>query len=114
VNAHHRNAVFTTVLAGAVVAAATAFVQATQTSTPRWFPAAASAPSTTHDAFSMIAVDDLLRRQLGAGAIDYSDYPSGAGGTSNGQLTAAEKGEPVGAAGTSGGSVSQIARTGRA
>lgn len=38
-----------------------------------------------------------------------SGYPGGAGGTSNGERSAAELGEPVGAGGTSGGSMSPFA-----
>jgi hypothetical protein len=40
----------------------------------------------------------------------FPSYPGGgAGGTSNGDLSAAERGEPVGAGGTSGGSMSPFA-----
>ncbi len=40
---------------------------------------------------------------------DLSDYPGGGAGTSNGALSAAQRGEPVGAGGTSGGSWSPFA-----
>jgi hypothetical protein len=42
-------------------------------------------------------------------AAGYSQYAAAAVGTSNGELTAAQKGEPVGAGGTSGGSASRFA-----
>jgi hypothetical protein len=42
----------------------------------------------------------------------YSGYPGGAGGSSNGELTAGQKGEPLGAGGTSAGSASRFARAG--
>ncbi len=43
------------------------------------------------------------------GDLNLADYPGGSGGTSNGVLTAAQRGEPVGAGGTSGGSSSPFA-----
>jgi hypothetical protein len=43
---------------------------------------------------------------------DFSDYPGGAAGHSNGELTAGQKGEPVGAGGTSAGSSSPFALRG--
>lgn len=48
-----------------------------------------------------------------AGTADaYSEYPGGAAGYSNGELTAGQKGEPLGAGGTSAGSSSPFARAG--
>lgn len=60
-------------------------------------------------------LSQLAREELAAAnsGTNLSDYPGGTSGTSNGTLTAAQKGEPVGAGGTSGGSLSPFALTSR-
>lgn len=91
----HQFALVKTAVAAVVLVAATAFAQSSQHSAPSIEPALKGG------SVELITADDT----------DYSEYPGGAGGTSNGHLSAAQEGEPLGAAGTSGGSTGPIART---
>ncbi len=85
-----------TAVAAVVLVAATAFAQSIQ-----------------HPARSIMepAIQGGTVGLITADHTDYSEYPGGAGGTSNGHFSAAQEGEPLGAAGTSGGSTGPIART---
>lgn len=90
----HQLALVRTAVAAVVLVAATAFAQSSQ------HPAPSIEPALQGSSVELITTDDT----------DYSEYPGGAGGTSNGHLSAAQEGEPLGAAGTSGGSTGPIAR----
>lgn len=92
----HRSGLVETAVAALVLAAATGFAQSTQNPAP-----SIREPAPQGGTAGLISADHT----------DYSQYPGGAGGTSNGHLSAAQEGEPLGAAGTSGGSTGLITRT---
>lgn len=92
----HRLGLVETAVAAVVLVAATAFAQSIQH----------AAPSIMEPAIQGGTVGVMT-----ADHTDYSEYPGGAGGISNGHLSASQEGEPLGAAGTSGGLTGPIART---
>jgi hypothetical protein len=105
--------VVTMALAAVVLVAATALVQASQYSASRIVDGPVSQSATMNDARSAAGLDKLAAEQSTTDIVDYSAYPGGAGGDSNGHLSAAQKGEPVGATGTSGGSQPDSSERGR-
>jgi hypothetical protein len=91
---HHVSAALTTGLVALVIATA---------------PPAACALSTGRDTCSVLLRSLPTNDENRVGDPRLADYPAGASGTSNGSLTAAQRGEPVGGGGTSGGSLSPFA-----
>ena len=101
-----RSTALTIVSAAAVLIAAPALVQTTHVTASGATDSRTCRLLTTSEASCPAAALDLLamRQALLDARTDYSAYPGGAAGDSNGHLSAAQQGEPVGAGGTSGGS----------
>jgi hypothetical protein len=118
--AHQILAAVTAVLAAAVLTAAPAAARVApepgdaRPGTPAQPPVTTSSSSCPHIAAGRqepIAIASRAVQHSSTDPVDgYSGYPGGAGGNSNGELTAGQLGKPVGAGGTSAGSSSQFAQ----